>query len=412
MKEKFLKAYFGLILIFIPFQAIFTEALDNRTHLSGNIIFWLAHWYEIFLPLVFIFLLYDFISKKIKLNLVQITGAIVILYGIVILIFVGTSFHVGLEGFRFSLLALVLFLFASSIHMTDKDNTYNLLARIYIYLSVFIASLAVIERFLPLFYWARLGVTSLESSFGYGSRVAGNLIQSSSIMGGPNQMGSYLIPAFFILLANPFKINPKLKYPFLALITVAIFLSFSRSALIGLVIGFLIYAALYFKTFIKVIAFSVFGFLGATIYYLFAYSSTMEDFLLHGTSQKFHFEALLNFKSQFLSSNIMTRLVGRGLGTSGPLVIKYGVGSIPESWYLQLILEIGLIGLLLWLIFIACAVSSLIKAKNSGLAFGLISVSVVALFLHTWADNPAIAYTLMILLGLYIGGKQYEKNIN
>ena len=65
-------------------------------------------------------------------------------------------------------------------------------------------------------------------------------------------------------------------------------------------------------------------------------------------------------------------------------------------------LELGVIGLILWLLFIFTVILNLNQTKEFRLALGLISVSVAAVFLHTFADNPALSYTLFILIGLKI----------
>ena len=93
-------------------------------------------------------------------------------------------------------------------------------------------------------------------------------------------------------------------------------------------------------------------------------------------------------------------MIGSGLGSAGPAAIKYGDGLVSESWYLQILLEIGIIGLSLWLWFIVDISVKLWRRRQQGLLMGLLSVSIAAIFLHTWADNPAIAITIFALTSL------------
>jgi hypothetical protein len=105
-------------------------------------------------------------------------------------------------------------------------------------------------------------------------------------------------------------------------------------------------------------------------------------------------------------------LIGSGLGTAGPAVLKYGNGEISESWYLQLALELGIVGLALWLVFIGFLINRLWRSEQIGLMLGLVGVSLAAIFLHTWADNPAIAITLFMLIGITINWENNTHRIN
>ncbi|HRH93764.1 MAG TPA: hypothetical protein PKV72_04520, partial [Candidatus Peribacteria bacterium] len=75
---------------------------------------------------------------------------------------------------------------------------------------------------------------------------------------------------------------------------------------------------------------------------------------------------------------------------------------LPENWYLQIGIETGVLGLLLFLSLLAVVWNSLLKLKVSvplavPVALMLAGVSVAALFLHAWED-AATAYTVWILV--------------
>jgi len=131
----------------------------------------------------------------------------------------------------------------------------------------------------------------------------------------------------------------------------------------------------------------------------------IKDLFTHGSSQIEHFSSIKNslfeIKNRLISEPLKF-FFGSGLGTAGPAVLKYGNGFISESWYLQIALEMGIIGLLLWLYLIFDILKKLIKIKETALVLGLIAVSICALFLHTWADNPAVAVTIFVLIGTKI----------
>jgi O-antigen ligase len=78
--------------------------------------------------------------------------------------------------------------------------------------------------------------------------------------------------------------------------------------------------------------------------------------------------------------------------------MKYGDGIVSESWYFQVVLEIGIVGLLLWSLFFYFVLKQ--SQQEPGLLFGLLAILVMTAFLHTLSDNPAITFTLFAFVGI------------
>lgn len=393
--KKLSFSFVQILILFIPFQNLISELLSAHTNISSGAVFWLVHWYEPFLIIFFLISLFD---KKLYQSKINIVLLLLIFLGSISVLFTPVGFRVGLEGFRFTLLPLLVFFVASSFEKDQKEK----ILRVYFILSLVIAIWALLERFLPENYWVTYKIVSSSSSFG-GLYLAGSIRQASSLIGAPNQLASYLLPAFFIAL---FGVRNKAKkysiYLYMSVILIAIILTFSRSAILGLSVGLLVYLIFFVKSRAAKSIFSVAMALAAAIIIHFYQNGPLEiqRFLTHGTSQSLHYEALQTFKQTFERETITQRIFGRGIGTAGPIALKYNSGVVPESWYLQLVFEIGLIGLLLWFLFLYLISKQLFRTKPE-LVLGLISISVTALFLHTWADNPAMAYSILILLGIY-----------
>lgn len=428
--NKFVFYFFLILILFLPFQIFLSEVMTFRTGLSESIVFWLLHWYEIVLPLVALVVIVNYLKgKDRKIDLVGFSAVVLVLLGIITILFSPYLF-IALESFRFSFLSVVLFLLAhlyfKSIdsRVRNNQNTNNeVLINTYLIVAFLIALMAILERFLPTYYWVNLGLINPDSGFGYGPRLAGSFVQSGSIIGGPNQLASYLLPALFMLIfrtqqtknyriqINGFfqgiKSRIMVLFPPL-LIFLAIVLTSSRSAIVGVLAGLLISALFYSRNYvIKVATLFFIGIVGLLFFIASnSQNENLRDFVNHGTSQKLHHEAFMNFKADFAGWSMTEKLVGQGMGLSGPVALKYAHGTIPESWYLQLIIEFGVLGLSLWLIFVALLIWRMIQIGDRGLMLSLISISVVALFLHTWADNPVIAYTLFILLGSVANDKK------
>ncbi len=232
-------------------------------------------------------------------------------------------------------------------------------------------------------------------------------------MQGPNQLASFLLPAVFIVLISlGFSKERDLDSKFLRLslffvFVVAIILTFSRSSLIALLFGLVVYTIISFiksqksSIVLRVIIPIVLLLLALLSIYVYQHNATVHDYFTHGQSQSEHVEALKDSVLEVRGrvSSPIKLMFGSGLGSAGPAVLKYGNGFVSESWYLQLAIELGIVGLLLWISFVVILLIDLWKNSQFGLFVGLIAVSVAALFLHTFADNPAIAITLLILLG-------------
>jgi len=107
---------------------------------------------------------------------------------------------------------------------------------------------------------------------------------------------------------------------------------------------------------------------------------------------------------------IMTHPFGLGLSKVGPASQWLNQALVSESFYLQIALEVGVFGLLLFLIAFVLLSIKLIKQKTQfGLILfaSLVSVLVASLFLHTLADG-----ILAIYLGFVLALGSEEANLD
>lgn len=431
--------FFALLIIFLPLQRLIEQILLFRFHFSSSLAFWTTHFYE---PLIIIVLLTNFIllikNREIKsrTNWISIVVLLLIVLSVISAFLLSPSLSRGLEGIRFSIFFLLAFLagYLSDFDSKQRDKLIN----VYLTIAAVIALWAILERFLPANYLMKLKLIDPDSCFGYGTHRIGTIWQSVTGIGGPNQLGSYLLPAIFIAITRVMSLrgesrkacdeaiySKRLPQPtdrlrndnfrlktFLTVLVIfgitAVILSFSRSAWAGLYAGFIVYLILFVKNIKLQVA-------GLAILIIIAalglnyYLDSPNDILTHGASSESHQNAyqlsVTEIKNRFETP--VKLIFGSGIGTAGPAALKYGDGFVSESWYLQLALEIGVLGLLLWLILIALLLTDLYK-KNQGLFLGLAAVSVTAVFLHTFADNPALSITLFLLIGILIPKKLKE----
>ncbi len=397
-----------LVTIYLPFQSLLTSLISANDIFSASNVFWLTHWYEPVLIAVAIFLLFSEDLFQ-KISKTQVASALLIIFGVASVFLLSPSITRGVEGFRFSLLAVLFFLFASRLKLKpqQKQNIIN----IYIIITAFASLWALAERLAPLNYWNTFGA----SNFGWGNFDIVGTYQSSAFFAGPNQLASYILPAIFMLgfyqnkdMAGVGWLNSRyIKIIAIFIMTVAVIVTFSRSALVGLVLVALIVGIIEAKKTALKVALAVLPFLLIVMAYFIYQSGSVatQDIFTHGASHSEHLSALSNSLAEIkyrFTKDLSTFIFGKGIGTAGPAVLKYGDGIISESWYIQVILELGLFGFLFWIWFQAeIFISSF--WENRGLFYGFCAVSIAAIFLHTWADNPALAITVFMLAGAILG---------
>ncbi len=386
----------------MPFQALLTAVLHSHTVLSEGVIFWLLHWYELFIPFLLALNFKKIIGIFQNRQRAGFWAIALLLFGAFNAAFLSRSAGLGAEGFRFALVYVVVFLLVDMSDLSDgrKDKIVGL----YLILSLFIALLAIAERFLPLHYWEIIKMTKPDFPFGYGYHRVVAVIQSTSIIGAPNQLGTYLLPSFFLSIASGenFKKRSVLYILRSVIIALAVILTFSRSAVIGLIIGTLVYLVYTSGRKIYLLSVPVIVVGGWLVWQNAGNTGNrvIMDLFSHGASQQSHqvalADSLMEIGRRFNKPVLL--VFGSGLGTAGPIALKYG-GMVSET---------GVIGLALWLIFVCRIFREQVGAKKSrsgGLASGLIAVMVAAIFLHTFADNPAMSITLFALLGLGYNNK-------
>jgi hypothetical protein len=89
--------------------------------------------------------------------------------------------------------------------------------------------------------------------------------------------------------------------------------------------------------------------------------------------------------------------LGLGLGSTAGGAQRYGDGLTPENMYLGATLETGWIGGALYVLFLVLLLRALWQ-HDSTLAYGLLGVMVVGVFLHP-LDDATLAISLGVLAG-------------
>jgi hypothetical protein len=405
------------VLLILPFWPAAIELVTFRSGLTTSEIFYLKEWYEPLLLILFLFTVFNPSWEKHKLNLKPVDWLVLsyLLWSVASIFLSGESLSQGIQGIRYNGLFFLFYLLAR--YSFFSVERIKILQNLAVVLGKIVSVWAVVEVVLfKAGYWQNFGLLPLTSSFGYGSEhKVVDVPQAMATLEGPNQLGSYLLLPFFLLLAKGEK--KAADWIWLLVMASGVVLSFSRSAIIGLVIGVIIYLiaekkiSLRTKGLILVASLAVVA-LAVAIFN--ASGGLVRDFFSHGSSSTQHLKSMIDtFRNNHTASEI---IIGQGIGTAGPASFNFQP-NIQESWYLQVLSELGIIGLAIWLGIIILLVKDLLchpeRSEGSqdssalpqndtkrGISLALVGVSLAALFLHTFADNPAVAISLFILIGI------------
>lgn len=231
-----------------------------------------------------------------------------------------------------------------------------------------------------------------------------------STLGGPNQLGSYLIIILSLIVTLGWSVR---RYWLLTLLPPAglvLLHTHSRAAWIGSVLALITIS--YCLTPLRLRRWYFGAAAVATVSlvlitpWLLSTESNFKHYLLHDAGQVAAVESSDDQHAQSLQNGfqaVLAQPLGHGLGTAGPAALRAGSGPIIENHYLQLAYEYGVVGLAIWLLLLLALVVRLwagFRQQKIALSLlgGLVGVSAAAMFLPVWADSTLV-FTFWTLAG-------------
>lgn len=238
------------------------------------------------------------------------------------------------------------------------------------------------------------------------------LCRMSGTFAGPNQLGAYLTLLLPLIYMWRKEIMQKITAPsvvraipavmFLVALY-ALFLTYSRGAYIGIFVALIILLTYEFKLLKHVKYVLLGGLTFGMIAVLILLLTTDLTNLIRPESTGEHLAAWIMGLQEMAAHP-----PGQGLGSAGPASYRTATPIIPESWYLQVGIELGFIGLGLFLAILIIMIKALFqkisehhKKPHIYVLSGFLGVLAIALFLHTLEDS-AVSLTLFSLLGLVL----------
>lgn len=290
------------------------------------------------------------------------------------------------------------------------------LVKITLIISSAVALLGVLQYFLPKDLLTHFGYSlerGVRPAFFIDSKP--DLPRIISTLRDPNSLGAYLILPL-TLIAGLWMKMPKARMLFSGLLLLhglALFLTSSRSALLGAFIAVLAMAFWSYKkqalAFLKqywlvisgvIMLILIGGFLLRDQYLVQNYIFHSDENTKMVDSNNLH----LDFVQQGLEG-IVAMPLGHGPGTAGLVSIQTDKVVLTENYFVQIGYEVGLQGLILLAALMFFILKLLYEKKNQyslALITSFAGITLCAMLLHTWS-NEAVAATWFLLAGALIG---------
>lgn len=240
----------------------------------------------------------------------------------------------------------------------------------------------------------------------------------------PNSLGSYLMIIGLLIAAKLLVVKKDFKkwWVLYGLATLAcLYLTFSRSAWLGLLLSLGIFGLLLSKSRYKLsqkhFMYCLFVAVGVIVIAALTFFTVRNTYFVQNVIFHADKSTVLEDPNQLRVrfwqeslEQIADQPLGSGPGTAGLASIKNNIQgtTLNENYYLQIATEVGIIGLLLFLFIVLRVAQTLYKNDNifaSALLAALVGLMFANLLVHIWS-NEAVAYTWWGLAGLYMCNKK------
>ncbi len=433
-----------VLLTLLPFHAflvtVVTRVLIGPGHAPIGA---LALWKEALLIGIVVIALTEIVREKKRFKLDAIDGLIIALAVLGLSLAVANQeWEHAAYGFKYDLLAPMAFLFTRRVSWSAEF--FRRVATALMTVGIIIAVYGFITLLLPRTFFYALGYSDLHSlylpngSLAPYQQIGGSgLRRIQSTLSGPNQLGLWLLIPLAVMLTR--ETWEKKRIAAMTLLAIALLFTFSRSAWIAAAVMSLTWLFLALPRRVSLAVTCALGVLGMLT--LIIVGSFAPGIVLRTASSKGHIDRPLE-----AMATIRTHPLGLGLGSAGPASNRFSdtcvdvePGSdvswtkyhpelclfadgqkiqptdracncpfLTENWYLQIGVELGVLGMLLWIALTMVMLAQMkLEARNSkhereGAVFLLfLGISVAGLFLHAWEDS-AVMMTVWVLAGAFL----------
>lgn len=420
---------FPVFLVILPFQAFLQTWIRFGFNLSANQIFYAALWKEYLIGSLLIIAAYKiFKEKKFPFKILSIDKVIILFFILALfyfLFFSGTIIQ-KFAGARYNLEFFLIYFLARTFKFPRKQ--VKALIILFLAVSLPVIFFGLLQIILPPSFLLKFGYSpNLAEYFKTGiiptyeaiDPALPNFHRIQSFFPGALQFSSYLILVLSFILSFFLFAKKKSRIYFFLFFTLGLAVlvaTYTRSAWIGIIAGIFVMLLLYARKKIYVILPSVLFILAGILLVIFLFKNqTVQTLLLHGKIIEGDLpSSTLTHKTALIEgvNSVLKQPLGKGLGAAGPASKISENAVIPENWYLQIAMEMGIAGLIIFFSAIYLSFKNLYlifkksedmfyRTLSLGLIGALVGISSSSLFLHTWADT-AIVYPFWLFTGLII----------
>lgn len=425
----------ALLLALLPFHALMVT-VGGKYYSEFKIITLLLAWKELFaivlitLCIVEIFLEKGikqvFLSpqKALKLDWLDATLLTYIALAMVIGIFQQTSLGQWVHGMRISVLPFSLLFFSRRVAWLNGAQLVKITLGVGLITSILgiLQALVLPEAWLAGLGYAQNIITDVP---GVGPLITGttsdalqacpplehisSFCRAISTFGGPTRFGVYMLVILGLAVSLP--MPKKWRAALIVFPLAAALLTYSRSVWIGVLGLFSLVALIKMGKRAIIVGVTALFVVGAVGFFAISLQGTeqhtnpLKSILTRSGSTSKHYEYMVNGLNQ-----VVAEPLGSGLGTAGPASMRYTL-FLTENWFLQIFVEMGIAGGVLFIAFIGLLLLKLYRLKtplSTSLYLGLGAVCLVGLFTHSF-EELAASYTLMILSGVAISSSSIQR---
>jgi hypothetical protein len=431
--EKVTQILFILACVLIVYMPLHVFISQSASLITGGLDVWKAGKDVIFAALVPVMLLVAYarglFENKTFRALIILSGIYALLHGLFVLFDQNDDTYSAIVGsvYNTRLLAyLLLGYLVGSAALGKRYLKYLLTAAVLI---AFVVSIfGVAQYFLPSDLLTNVGYSlerGVKPLFFIDDRP--NLPRVMSTLKDPNSLGAYLIIPILLTGFALFRkdINDKFFIrPFrrevlivaLGFMLAALFLSFSRGALIGLFLSIITLLSIVTGErvwgFAKKYWYLILIFLSLFVFSIIALRNTaiVQDYVFHAavsTDQEDPNEKRVTLVQDAVDDIVETP-EGSGPGSAGLVAITNPKGGVlTENYYLQIAYEVGWLGIAIFIAILSIVGLQLLKmSRKNPVAAVLFSALVAYLFysllIHLWS-NEALAFQWWLLTGVVLG---------
>lgn len=392
------------LLVLVPFHLPLIQLTGSVEDLNL-----LRAWKEVvvtFLVVTSLVVYRDRLKLLLKQKVVKITLVFVAICLLYVSLGLATEPTAVLVGLRNNTIYLAVFVCALLIKTSRAQ--LNKLVNLILTIGALIASIAFLEKLTgnDLFAFIDAFDTRLVQD--------SNIYRADSVFTGPLQLGSYLIlPLSLAIFRLKRDMSANWVYLlYITLLVMAVFLTYSRAAVLAF--GVVALTAIYVnyrptRAQLWTIGLSLSG-LGLGLIALAFKSDFVSQLIFHSSSANILVGNSTIDHLVFIGQGLQVlaqQPLGLGIGQVGPASFYASRALITENYYLQIALEVGVVGFAVWIWLIREVFQRLRATERSDrVAWALLAAGLGYLlmnfFLHTWADMATII-TWWALTGIVIG---------